>query len=53
MPLKLFLEPGACSLSPHIALEEAGLPDETESGDLARMVARPAVRTALKAERRV
>lgn len=38
MPLKLFLKPGACSLSPHIALEEAGLPYETESVDLARKV---------------
>lgn len=38
MPLKLFLKPGACSLSPHIALEEAGLPYETESVDLAKKV---------------
>ncbi|MCK6424536.1 MAG: glutathione transferase GstA [Burkholderiaceae bacterium] len=36
--MKLFLKPGACSLSPHIALEEAGLPYETESVDLARKV---------------
>lgn len=38
MTLKLFLKPGACSLSPHIALEEAGLPYETESVDLAKKV---------------
>jgi glutathione S-transferase len=36
--LKLFLKPGACSLSPHIALEEAGLPYDTESVDLAKKV---------------
>lgn len=33
--MKLFLKPGACSLSPHIALEEAGLSYETEKVDLA------------------
>lgn len=32
--MKLYLKPGACSLSPHIALEEAGLPYETEAVDL-------------------
>jgi len=32
--LKLFLKPGACSLSPHIVLEESGLPYETEVVDL-------------------
>ena len=32
--MKLYLKPGACSLSPHIALEESGLPYETESVDL-------------------
>jgi glutathione S-transferase len=32
--LKLFLKPGACSLSPHIVLEESGLPYETEAVDL-------------------
>ena len=31
--LKLFLKPGACSLSPHIVLEESGLPYETEAVD--------------------
>ena len=34
--MKLFLKPGACSLSPHIVLEELGLPYETEVVDLAR-----------------
>lgn len=32
--MKLFLKPGACSLSPHIVLEELGLPYQTESVDL-------------------
>ncbi len=32
--MKLFLKPGACSLSPHIVLEELGLPYETEAVDL-------------------
>ncbi len=34
--MKLFLKPGACSLSPHIVLEELGLPYESEVVDLAR-----------------
>src|ERR1700710_3144852 len=43
LPMKLYYSPGACSLSPHIALHEAGLAHElvrvdlkakkTESGD--------------------
>ncbi len=32
--MKLFLKPGACSLSPHIVLEELGLKYETETVDL-------------------
>ena len=32
--MKLFLKPGACSLCPHIVLEELGLPYETEAVDL-------------------
>ena len=32
--MKLFLKPGACSLSPHIVLEELGLSYETEVVDL-------------------
>ncbi len=32
--MKLFLKPGACSLSPHIVLEELGLPYQTEVVDL-------------------
>lgn len=32
--MKLYLTPGACSLSPHIVLREAGLPFETEIVDL-------------------
>jgi glutathione S-transferase len=35
MTLKLFFTPGACSLSPHIALIEAGLPFERVQVDLA------------------
>lgn len=33
--LKLFYSPGVCSLSPHIALREAGLPFSLEKVDLA------------------
>ncbi len=36
--MKLFIKPGACSLSPHIILEETGLPYETEVVDLAKKV---------------
>lgn len=32
--MKLFLKSGACSLSPHIVLEESGLPYQTEQVDL-------------------
>lgn len=32
--MKLFLKPGACSLSPHIVLEELGLKYETDTVDL-------------------
>jgi glutathione S-transferase len=32
--MKLFLKPGACSLSPHIVLEELGLQYETDTVDL-------------------
>jgi glutathione S-transferase len=32
--MKLYFSPGACSLSPHIALREAGLPFEIERVDL-------------------
>jgi len=32
--MKLFLTPGACSLSPHIVLREAGLPFDSEVVDL-------------------
>ena len=32
--MKLYYSPGACSLSPHIALLEAGIPHETVKVDL-------------------
>lgn len=32
--MKLFYAPGACSLSPHIALKEAGVPHQIEKVDL-------------------
>jgi glutathione S-transferase len=32
--MKLFLKPGACSLSPHIVMEELGLKYETDTVDL-------------------
>ncbi|WP_083280444.1 glutathione transferase GstA [Pseudomonas citronellolis] len=36
--MKLFIKAGACSLSPHIVLEESGLQYETEPVDLATKV---------------
>ncbi|MDI1350321.1 glutathione transferase GstA [Aquabacterium sp.] len=36
--MKLYLKPGACSLSPHIVLQELGLAHETETVDLAKKV---------------
>ena len=33
--MKLYLSPGACSLSPHIVLREAGIPFDFETVDLA------------------
>lgn len=36
--MKLYLKPGACSLSPHIVLEELGIAHETEAVDLVKKV---------------
>ena len=36
--MKLYFSPGACSLAPHIALLEAGLPFQTEQVDLGAML---------------
>lgn len=36
--LKLFHKPGSCSLASHIALEESGLPYQTEAVDLASKI---------------
>jgi glutathione S-transferase len=36
--MKLYFSPGACSLAPHIALSEAGVPYQTEKVDLRRHV---------------
>src|ERR1700756_1218884 len=33
-PMKLYISPGACSLSPHIVFREAGIPFDTETVDL-------------------
>src|SRR6185369_8290992 len=33
-PMKLYIAPGACSLSPHIVLREAGIPFDIETVDL-------------------
>ena len=35
MPVKLYYAPGACSLASHIAIEEVGIPYETQKLDLA------------------
>jgi glutathione S-transferase len=35
MPIKLYYAPGACSLASHIALEEVGVPYETQKMNLA------------------
>ena len=59
--MKLYFAPGACSLSPHIVLHEAGIAAETEKVDLfsnrpnlaaylQRVAERPAVQSALRAE---
>lgn len=38
--MKLYFSPGACSLSPHIVLREAGLPVELERVDLGKKLTR-------------
>jgi glutathione S-transferase len=38
--MKLYFSPGACSLSPHIVLREAGLPVELERVDLGKKLIR-------------
>jgi len=54
--MKLYCSPGNSSLSPHIVLQEAGIPVELVKVDLARWpvlaeyVARAAARPAMRAE---
>ena len=51
--LKLYYAPGACSLAPHIALEEAGAPYEVERVDLRAGAQRSAAYLAVNPKGRV
>ena len=47
--MKLYFSPGACSLSPHIALREAGLNFDLEQVDLKNKTTKSAIPVSVQA----